>query len=179
MATPLADLGHRHVLEQEGLNCWGVWEYGDWALLTGQIRKSFDYAKQRCTAYPRFVVQRSLFPEFLTAYLPAVGRCASATPGRGGPDDPPPDLDFGPLITGAKVKELADQVDEAVAKGGVPLYRGSLDDGLFLPGQDTSGYLAPVAVLGPPRRPRSSTPSPSGRSTPSCWSTPRPSCSPR
>ena len=67
------------------------------------------------------------------------------------PGDPLPDLDFGPLITNAKVKELADQIDEAVAKGGVPLYRGSLDDGRFLPGQDTSAYLAPVAILTPPR----------------------------
>ncbi|WP_329092145.1 MULTISPECIES: aldehyde dehydrogenase family protein [unclassified Streptosporangium] len=152
VATSLADLGHRHVLEQEGLNCWGVWEYGNWELLTGQIRKSFDYAKQRCTAYPRFVVQRSLFHEFLAAYLPAVRSVRFGHPlAVEGPDDPPPDLDFGPLITNAKVKELADQVDEAVAKGGVPLYRGSLDDGLFLPGQDTSAYLAPVAILAPPR----------------------------
>ncbi|HEX2298061.1 MAG TPA: aldehyde dehydrogenase family protein, partial [Pseudonocardiaceae bacterium] len=72
VATSLADLGRRHVLEQEGLNCWGVWEYGDWDLLTRQIRASFDYGKQRCTAYPRFVVQRSLFHEFLRAYLAAV-----------------------------------------------------------------------------------------------------------
>lgn len=30
-------------------------------LLASHIRKGFDYAKQRCTAYPRYVVQRSLF----------------------------------------------------------------------------------------------------------------------
>ena len=41
--------GKRYVLEQEGLNCWGVWEFSDWELLAGHIRKGFDYAKQRCT----------------------------------------------------------------------------------------------------------------------------------
>jgi acyl-CoA reductase-like NAD-dependent aldehyde dehydrogenase len=32
----------------------------------------------------------------------------------------------------------------------VPLYRGSVADGRFLPGQDTSAYFAPVTILGPP-----------------------------
>jgi acyl-CoA reductase-like NAD-dependent aldehyde dehydrogenase len=151
VAAAVADLGKRHVLEQEGLNCWGVWEYSDWERLTGQIRKTFDYAKQRCTAYPRFVVQRSLFDRFLGAYLPAVGQVRFGHPlAVEDPGDPLPELDFGPLINDAKAKELADQVDEAVSRGGVPLYRGSVDDGRFLPGQDTSAYFAPVTILGPP-----------------------------
>ncbi|MEV4574808.1 aldehyde dehydrogenase family protein [Nonomuraea jabiensis] len=152
VATSLADLGRRHVLEQEGLNCWGVWEYGDWELLTRQIRASFDYGKQRCTAYPRFVVQRSLFHEFLGAYLAAVGSLRFGHPlAVADPDDPLPELDFGPLINASKAKELADQVDEAVARGGVPVHRASLDAGHFLPGQDISAYVAPTALLNPPR----------------------------
>ncbi|NAS23768.1 aldehyde dehydrogenase family protein [Herbidospora sp. NEAU-GS84] len=152
VATSLADLGRRHILEQEGLNCWGVWEYSDWATLTGQIRKTYDYAKQRCTAYPRFVVQRSAFDHFLAAYLPAVQGVRFGHPlAVESADDPLPELDFGPLINNAKVKDLADQVDEAISKGGVPLFRGALDDGRFLPGQDISAYMAPVAILTPPR----------------------------
>ncbi|GAA4988309.1 acyl-CoA reductase-like NAD-dependent aldehyde dehydrogenase [Nonomuraea thailandensis] len=151
VATSLADLGRRHVLEQEGLNCWGVWEYGDWDLLARQIRGSFDYAKQRCTAYPRFVVQRSLFPEFLRAYLEAVGSLRFGHPlAVADPDDDLPSLDFGPLINASKAKELADQVDEAVTRGGVPIHRASLDSGHFLPGQDISAYFAPTALLNPP-----------------------------
>lgn len=151
VAAAVTDLGKRHVLEQEGLNCWGVWEFSDWERLGGQIRKTFDYAKQRCTAYPRFVVQRSLFDRFLAAYLPAVRSVRFGHPlAVEDPGDPLPELDFGPLIDDVKAKELRDQVDEAVARGGVPLYRGSLADGRFLPGQDTSAYLAPVTVLDPP-----------------------------
>jgi acyl-CoA reductase-like NAD-dependent aldehyde dehydrogenase len=151
VAAGLVDSNKRHVLEQEGLNCWGIWEFSDWSSLRGNIRKSFEYAKQRCTAYPRYVVQRSLFDRFLATYLPAVrdvrfGHPLAVEPGR----DDFPDLDFGPLIKDAKVKELTDAVDAAIAKGGVPLYRGSLDDGRFLPGQDRSAYLAPVAILAPP-----------------------------
>ncbi|MDQ4084918.1 MAG: aldehyde dehydrogenase family protein [Actinomycetota bacterium] len=151
LGTMLAGTDKRHILEQEGLNCWGVWNYGDWDLLEQQIRKTHDYAKQRCTAYPRFVVQRELFQDFLAAYLSAVRSVAFGHPlAVTAPDDDLPALDFGPLVNRQKVEELQGQVDEAVAKGGVPLYRGSLDDGLFLPGQDTSAYMAPVAMLSPP-----------------------------
>ncbi|WP_157248072.1 aldehyde dehydrogenase family protein [Nonomuraea typhae] len=152
VATSLADVERRHVLEQEGLNCWGVWEYSGWELLATQIRASFDYGKQRCTAYPRFVVQRELFPEFLAAYLKAVGSLRFGHPlAVESADDSLPQLDFGPLINAAKAAELAAQVDQAVARGGVPLYRAPVESGNFLPGQDISAYFAPTAILNPPR----------------------------
>ncbi|WP_405675227.1 aldehyde dehydrogenase family protein [Streptomyces sp. NBC_01511] len=151
IATAVADLGKRHILEQEGLNTWGVWNHTDWDALTAVIPKLFDYGKQRCTAYPRFVVQRSLFADFLGAYLPAVRSIRLGHPlAVEHPDDPLPELDFGPLINAAKAKELADQVAEAIDRGAVPLHQGSLADGRFLPGQDTSAYLAPVTLLNPP-----------------------------
>jgi hypothetical protein len=61
-AVSLADTGRRHMLEQEGLNAWGIWEFSQWDLLAQHMRKGFEYAKQRCTAYPRYVVQRRLDP---------------------------------------------------------------------------------------------------------------------
>ncbi|MFJ1597253.1 aldehyde dehydrogenase family protein [Streptomyces sp. NPDC088261] len=151
IATHVADLGKRHVLEQEGLNTWGVWNYSDWDALGAVIPKLFDYGKQRCTAYPRFVVQRSQFADFLGAYLPAVRSIRVGHPlAVAHPDDPLPELDFGPLINAAKAKELGDLVSVAIDRGAVPLHQGSLDEGRFLPGQDTSAYLAPVTLLGPP-----------------------------
>ncbi|MGW1891324.1 aldehyde dehydrogenase family protein [Streptomyces sp. NPDC002004] len=151
IATAVADLGKRHILEQEGLNTWGIWNHTDWAGLAAVIPKLFDYGKQRCTAYPRFVVQRSLFDEFLAAYLPAVRTVRVGHPfAVEHPDDPCPELDFGPLINAAKAKELTDQVAEAVERGAVPLHRGSLADARFLPGQDTSAYAHPVTLLSPP-----------------------------
>jgi acyl-CoA reductase-like NAD-dependent aldehyde dehydrogenase len=151
IATAVTDVGKRHILEQEGLNCWGLWEYSDWDAFGAQIPKLFDYAKQRCTAYPRFVVQRSRFADFLAAYLPAVTSVRTGHPlAVAAPEDPLPALDFGPLINAAKAKELGDLVAEAIDRGAVPLHQGALDPGLFLPGQDTSAYLAPVTLLGPP-----------------------------
>jgi len=161
VATAAADLGKRHILEQEGLNCWGVWGYSDWEALTPLIRKSFDYAKQRCTAYPRFIVQRTQFADFLGVYLPAVRSIRFGHPLAVAalPDDPScasggeapyPELDFGPLINAAKAKELAGQTREAIDRGAVPLYQGLLEDGHFLPGQDTSAYLPPTTLLSPP-----------------------------
>lgn len=151
IATAVADLGKRHILEQEGLNTWGIWNYTDWPTLTSLIPKLFDYGKQRCTAYPRFVVQRTLFDAFLAAYLPAVRSIRTGHPlAVENPEDPLPALDFGPLINAAKAKELADQVTEAMDRGAVPLHRGSLTDAHFLPGQDTSAYLPPVTLLNPP-----------------------------
>ncbi|WP_069885080.1 aldehyde dehydrogenase family protein [Streptomyces luteocolor] len=155
VATAVADLGKRHILEQEGLNTWGIWNHSDWDALAALVPKLFDYGKQRCTAYPRFVVQRALFDEFLAAYLPAVRTVRVGHPlAVAHPEDPFPALDFGPLINAAKAKELADQVAEAVDRGAVPLYRGAEEEGLFLPGQDTGAYLQPVTLLNlPPSSP--------------------------
>src|SRR5262249_33920611 len=50
--------------------------------------------------------------------------------------------------------ELRRKVDEAIRHGAVPLYRGSLDGATFLPGQDTSAYVAPTVLLAPPGRSR-------------------------
>ena len=36
------------------------------------LRPAHEFAKQRCTAYPRYCVQRELFPDFLEMYLPVV-----------------------------------------------------------------------------------------------------------
>jgi hypothetical protein len=66
------------------------------------------------------------------------------------PEDEPPDLDFGPLINAAKVTELHQEVDLAIQMAATPLFRSSLQEGWFLPGQDTSAYLPPVALLDPP-----------------------------
>ncbi|MFG1608939.1 aldehyde dehydrogenase family protein [Actinoplanes sp. NPDC049265] len=152
VAARLVDSDKRHVLEQEGLNCWGVWEFSQWELLSGLVRRSFEYGKQRCTAYPRYVVQRRLFDAFLAAYLPAIREVRFGHPlAVSSVEDQLPDLEYGPLINHAKAKELNDVVSEAIARGGVPLHRGSLADGRFLPGQPTDAYLPPVALLAPPR----------------------------
>lgn len=147
----LIESGKRYVLEQEGLNCWGVWEFSNWELLAGHIRQGFDYGKQRCTAYPRYVVQRSLFDQFLATYLPVLDELRFGHPlAVADADEDLPTLDFGPLINAAKAKELANSLEDAISSGGVPLYRGSAERGRFLPGQDTSAYFAPAAVLSPP-----------------------------
>jgi acyl-CoA reductase-like NAD-dependent aldehyde dehydrogenase len=150
-ATTLSDKSRRHFLEQEGLNAWGIWDFTEWDLLAQHVRKGFEYAKQRCTAYPRYVVQRRLLPAFLETYLPVIDDIRFGHPlAVAVPDDPLPELDFGPVIHARKASELAEQYDEALAGRGLPLYRGSVGDGRFLDGQDTSAYVAPAAVLEPP-----------------------------
>ncbi|WP_159675369.1 aldehyde dehydrogenase family protein, partial [Streptomyces mexicanus] len=151
VATAVADLGKRHILEQEGLNTWGIWAYSDWETLAALVPALFDYGKQRCTAYPRFVVQRSLFDAFLAAYLPAVRSVRLGHPlAVEHPEDAFPELDYGPLISAAKAKELRDQVTEAIDRGAIPLHRGTDTQARFLPGQDTSAYVHPVTLLNPP-----------------------------
>ncbi|GIJ11544.1 aldehyde dehydrogenase family protein [Micromonospora andamanensis] len=158
VAAALLDSHKRHFIEQEGLNAWGIWNFSQWDLLAAHLKKGFEYGKQRCTAYPRFVVQRDLVDEFLDMYLPVVRSVRFGHPlavedtWRTG--DPLPELDFGPLISAAKADELRRKVDEAVRGGAVPLYRGKLDGAPFLPGQDTSAYVAPSVLLAPPGRSR-------------------------
>jgi acyl-CoA reductase-like NAD-dependent aldehyde dehydrogenase len=97
------------------------------------------------------VVQRRLFPAFLETYLPVVRALRFGHPlAVEHPDDPLPELDFGPVIHATKAADLVEQFDEAVRGGGIPLYRGSVGDGQFLDVQDTSAYVAPACVLQPP-----------------------------
>lgn len=147
----LANVDKRHILEQEGLNAWGVWNFSDWDGLAGHLRKGFEYGKQRCTAYPRYVVQRRLFPQFLEMYLPVLNSLRFGHPLAVAFDnDDLPELEFGPVIHASKAQELRAQFAEAVAGGGIPLYQGELAQGRFLDGADISAYAAPAAVLNPP-----------------------------
>lgn len=151
-ASSLTSLAKRHILEQEGLNSWGVWNYSNWDELAAHLTKGFEYAKQRCTAYPRYVVQRKLFPEFLEMYLSVVGSLRFGHPlAVENPEDDYPDLHFGPVISARKANELREAFEEATERGGVPLYRGSLANGRFLDGQDRSAYVAPMTILDPPK----------------------------
>jgi acyl-CoA reductase-like NAD-dependent aldehyde dehydrogenase len=150
-ATALADTGKRHMLEQEGLNTWGLWNFSQWDELAKHLRKGFEYAKQRCTAYPRYVVQRALFPAFLEMYLPVLQGLKFGHPAAvEKASDPLPELDFGPVIHANKATELREHFTSAVAGGAIPLFHGDLSRGRFLPGQDTSAYVAASAVLSPP-----------------------------
>ena len=155
IASSLYDGNKRYLLEMEGVNAYGVWQFSDWAALAQQIRKGFDYGKQRCTAYPRYVVQRSLFPQFLEAYLPVLRSVQFGNPVLVEQDgDPLPKLDFGPLINSKKVEDLRVLYTEALGKGAVSLYEGELAKDRFLPDQDLSAYLAPAALLNIPRNAR-------------------------
>ncbi|MBA0128328.1 aldehyde dehydrogenase family protein [Haloechinothrix sp. YIM 98757] len=139
-----------HVLEQSGINCWGVWGYSDWSRLYGQIRDSFVHAKQHSTAYTRYVVQRELLDEFLDAYETALDGVRFGNPlAVATPDDPLPDLDFGPLVSGSHAERLHRAVDDVLDAGATAIRRHSVDDGHLIPGQRTSAYVSPVAVLNP------------------------------
>ena len=152
VAASLLDSRKRHMLEMEGVNAYGVWDFSDWQSLAGQMKKGFDYGKQRCTAYARFVVERRRFPQFLDTYLGVVKSIRVGNPTAvDSADDPLPKLDFGPLINRAQAESLRASTAEAVAGGAVPLYAASLDGGQFVPGQDDGAYLAPAALLGVPR----------------------------
>ena len=132
--------------------------------------------------------------------LPALRRAARAVPGvprdvpagGEGPALRPPAGGRGrrtttcPTCTSARSSPAArppscgEHWAAAVSGGGIPLYEGTLAQGRFLDGQDTSRVRRARAACSSRRRAgRCGTPSRSGRSTRSCWSTPRPSCSRR
>ena len=142
----------RYMLEMEGVNPYGIWEFSHWPELAAQIKKGYEYGKQRCTAYPRWVVQRDLFPYFLETYLETMKTLRVGHPllvEEGATEAPA--LDFGPLINNRKVEELRGQVADALSKGAIQLYKAELDETMFLAGQDMSAYLPPMALLGLPK----------------------------
>jgi len=152
IADSLYKKDKRYMLEMEGVNSYGVWEFTDWDHLAKQLKSGFKYGKQRCTAYVRFVVQRQLFPKFLDMYLPVLKSLTYGNPllvDKGETDAP--NYDFGPLINAWKVSELNVMFNDAIGKGAVSIYQGELDENNFLPHQDTSAYLAPSALLNLPK----------------------------
>lgn len=152
IASSLYNVDKRYMLEMEGINTYGVWDFSDWDNLAKQIKSGFKYGKQRCTAYVRFVIQRNLFPKFLEMYLPVLKSLTYGHPllvEEG--ETELPDYDFGPLINSNKVSELDVMYNDALSKGAVSIYQGELNDGLFLPNQDTSAYYAPASLLNLPR----------------------------
>ncbi len=155
IAASLYDRDKRYMLEMEGVNVYGIWDFSNWDDLAQQIKKGYDYGKQRCTAYVRFAVQRQLFPKFLEMYIPVLKSIKFGNPTLvDGPDDPLPNLDFGPLINAKKVEELQVMRSEAVSLGALGLFEASINESLFLPNQDTSAYLGPHSLLNVPRNAR-------------------------
>lgn len=152
IAASLYDREKRYMLEMEGVNAWGIWDFSDWDTLATGIKKGFEYGKQRCTAYVRYVIQRELFPQFLEMYLPVLASLQIGHPllAKDGEDEPPA-LDYGPLINSKTVEQLHVMYSDALGKGAVSLYEGSLDDSMFCAEQDLSAYIAPRALLNVPR----------------------------
>jgi acyl-CoA reductase-like NAD-dependent aldehyde dehydrogenase len=152
IASSLYDDKKRYMLEMEGVNTYGVWKFSDWANLAQQLRKGFDYGKQRCTAYVRYVVQRELFPQFLEMYLPVLRSLRFGSPVMvERENDPLPKLDFGPLINSKKVEEMRVLYVDALSKGAISLFEGNVQESMIFPGQDISAYVGPAALLNIPR----------------------------
>ncbi|WP_407539885.1 aldehyde dehydrogenase family protein [Deinococcus radiomollis] len=151
VAEGLLDRRKRYMLEMEGVNAYGLWDFTDWPLLEGHLTKGYEYGKQRCTAYARFVVQRRLFPQFLETYTRAMSQLTVGHPLKTDGAEFPR-LSYGPLISADKVRSLQAHIQDALALGAVPIYQGQLDPARFLDGQDTSAYIAPTALLNVPRR---------------------------
>jgi acyl-CoA reductase-like NAD-dependent aldehyde dehydrogenase len=152
IASALFDENKRYILEMEGVNAYGVWKFSDWSNLAQQMRKGFDYGKQRCTAYVRYVVQRELFPQFLEMYLPVLRSLRVGNPVMvESASDPLPKLDFGPLINSKKVEELRVMYTEALGKGAISLCETQVPESMIFANQDTSAYIGPAALLNIPK----------------------------
>ena len=152
IANSLLNKNKRYMLEMEGINTYGVWDFSDWDGLGKHIKSGFKYGKQRCTAYVRLVVQRALFPKFLDMYLPTLKSLSFGNPllvDKGAEDLP--NYDFGPLINSRKVSDISVMFNDALGKGAVSIYQGELSENNFLPHQDTSAYMAPASLLNLPR----------------------------
>ncbi|NVO84339.1 aldehyde dehydrogenase family protein [Hymenobacter terrestris] len=153
ISDALSTTDKRYMLEMEGVNTYGIWDYSDWDAMAQQLKKGYDYGKQRCTAYVRFVVERRLFPQFLETYWNTVRDLKIGNPTLvDAPDDALPNLAFGPVINAQQAQDLDRLYQDALKTGATPIYEGQLDDALFLPGQDRSAYRAPRALVNLPRQ---------------------------
>jgi acyl-CoA reductase-like NAD-dependent aldehyde dehydrogenase len=152
IVASMYDRNKRYMLEMEGVNAYGIWSFSDWNSLSKQLKSGFKYGKQRCTAYVRYVIERSLFPDFLDMYLPMLKSLKYGHPllVEEGMEEPP-SLDFGPLINSKKVEEVDFMYHDVIGKGAVSLFKGKINPNDFLPQQDLSSYYAPGALLNVPQ----------------------------
>ncbi|MCP3105167.1 aldehyde dehydrogenase family protein [Myxococcus sp. K15C18031901] len=132
----------RYALEMEGVNAYAITHFSDWDSLGKQIRAGFDFGKQRCTAYTRWVVEKSLVPRFVRTYIDAVSDLRVGHPLLDR------HVDFGPLISASKVKELRGHLDAAQADGARVLFQGQLAEDAFHDGQDRGAYIPPTLLFG-------------------------------
>lgn len=145
VAERLRGSGKRYALEMEGVNAYAVTDFSNWVALGKQIQSGFDFGKQRCTAYTRWVVQRPLLEAFVETYVAAASSLHVGNPLADAP------VSFGPLISAGKVNELRARIAVAKAGGATVLYEGRLAEETFLPGQSRATYLAPTLLMGVPR----------------------------
>ena len=52
IASQLVQTDKRHMLEQEGLNAWGIWEFSDWDTLAGTSRRASSTASSAAPPTP-------------------------------------------------------------------------------------------------------------------------------
>lgn len=153
IADALSQHNKRYMLEMEGVNTYGIWNFSNWELLADHLKKGYDYGKQRCTAYVRFIVERSSFPQFLETYTQTISNLKIGNPTLvDNPNDVLPDLAFGPVINARQAEDLDRLYKNAMQTGATPFFEGKLDEALFLPGQDKSAYRAPRALVNLPRQ---------------------------
>ncbi|QSQ19126.1 aldehyde dehydrogenase family protein [Pyxidicoccus parkwayensis] len=131
----------RYALEMEGVNAYAITHFTNWDALGQQIRAGFDFGKQRCTAYTRWVVEQSLVPRFVRTYVDAVSTLRVGHPLLGSP------VDFGPLISPSKVEELRALIAEARELGATVLYQGELAEDAFTSQQERGAYLPPALLF--------------------------------
>ncbi|RYE77514.1 MAG: aldehyde dehydrogenase family protein, partial [Myxococcales bacterium] len=141
----LRESDKRYALEMEGVNAYAITHFTDWDALARQLRAGFDFGKQRCTAYTRWVVERSLVPKFVRTYVDTVSTLRVGHPLLGA------HVDFGPLISPSKAEELRSLIAEAREQGTAVLYQGGLAEDAFTAGQDRRAYLPPTLLFGVPR----------------------------
>lgn len=135
----------RYALEMEGVNTYAITHFTNWESLAKQIRAGFDFGKQRCTAYTRWVVERSLVPKFVRTYVDTVSTLRVGNPVLGA------HVDFGPLISPSKAEELRTLIAEARELGTAVLHQGALAEDAFTARQERGAYLPPVLLFGIPR----------------------------
>ncbi|MBE4747218.1 aldehyde dehydrogenase [Corallococcus sp. ZKHCc1 1396] len=141
----LRESDKRYALEMEGVNAYAITHFTDWDALARQLRVGFDFGKQRCTAYTRWVVERSLVPKFVRTYVDTVSTLRVGHPLLGA------HVDFGPLISPSKAEELRSLIAEAREQGTAVLYQGGLAEDAFTARQDRRAYLPPTLLFGVPR----------------------------
>lgn len=104
-------------------------------IMPSLVRAAFSFSGQRCTATRRFIVDRSIYTSFISAFTEETSKLVVGSPMDGR-------TDLGPLISERNARSVEEKISKGIRDGAALIYSGSLPNNLI-----NGHWVAPTVLL--------------------------------